>query len=236
MFPPVKSQLAQDVLTLQSAKPPADKFRVFQALRHTLNGLLAPVTNLFQGPVQFLGGLGMIAVGGKLVAMGAGPLLLSLGLLYGGVEAVLFAKQIWSAKNHQDQERAFHHLGLSLSSLLPSVYSAKGALRGYLPSAKVGAMNRFEAIWANFKSIPKVLERTRRVIRVSKRMHTQSDGWRGMIQAIVGQKKWEGFKPTQLLNALYNDAPPIDAGSFLHTSKSKERVSKHVTAISSANS
>ena len=120
-------------------------------------GIISPITNMLKSPKNFITGAAMIAgVSALTVATGGAiaPLLVTLGLVGGGIQFGLSAYKAATAKTDDEAKNAWQGLGAGTTAVVGSVAGAKAAVKaGGIEGAE--NMNTFQATLACVKNAHK---------------------------------------------------------------------------------
>ena len=131
----------------------ADKARCFA------KGLIAPVTDMFSSPENFIKGAGMIAGGAALLALTGGaaaPFLVAAGVAGGAVQFGVSAYRANQAKTDKEALDAWKGVGEGISIIGFSAAGAKASLKG--ANFETKGLNPLAATVECFKMSPKSIK------------------------------------------------------------------------------
>lgn len=123
--------------------------------KNFLKGVISPVTNMFQSPKNFAIGLAAIVGGGLLIAATGGtaaPLMVTAGIIGGGVQFGKSAYMASKAKTDAEAETAWQGMGAGTSAVAMSVAGAKSALKA--TGADTQGMSAIQATVQCIKQTP----------------------------------------------------------------------------------
>lgn len=136
------------------------KFSTKEALKNFAKGVISPITSMFSSGKNFLISSSIFAGTSALVVATNGavaPLLVTVGVLMGAVQAGKAVFKIAKAKNGDDVEKAFYDIGGATTAIGLSTLGAKTSLRQV--GMQTDKMNVFKSTVECFKNIkPLVIE------------------------------------------------------------------------------
>ncbi len=136
------------------------KISFTEKLKNFGKGLIAPITNMFKSPKNFLIGAATIAAGAGLIALTGGaaaPIFIAAGVTLGTVQIGKGIYKASTAETDAEAKEAWQGIGTGTFSVAASVAGAKSA-------AKAGGiqgsenMNAFQAVKACFKNVPSAIK------------------------------------------------------------------------------